>query len=175
MGVPNRRRLCYPSGLSGQHENREFFMPRSLRVATLFSALGIIWMAPAFADFEPVGHVKTVSGEATISTAGTSVAARVGTPVGQGSVIRTGKGASLGVTFKDNTLMSFGPDTVLSVDEFIYAPAQGKLRMASKLSKGTLNYVSGVIAKLQPDAVSIATPTGTIGVRGTQFLVKVEE
>ena len=38
-----------------------------------------------------------------------------------------------------------------------------------------MNYVSGVIAKLQPDAVTLNTPTGTIGVRGTQFLVHVEE
>ena len=38
-----------------------------------------------------------------------------------------------------------------------------------------MNYVSGVIAKLQPDAVSVKTPTGTIGVRGTQFVVKVDD
>jgi hypothetical protein len=38
-----------------------------------------------------------------------------------------------------------------------------------------MNYVSGVIAKLQPDAVSVTTPTGTIGVRGTNFVVRVEE
>ena len=41
--------------------------------------------------------------------------------------------------------------------------------------KGTLNYVSGVIARLRPDAVSVDTPTGTIGVRGTQFVAKIEK
>ena len=70
--------------------------------------------------------------------------------------------------------MSFGPDTELSVDEYLYAPAQGKLKLGTKLAKGSMNYVSGVIAKLQPDAVSVKTPTGTIGVRGTQFVVLVE-
>ena len=70
---------------------------------------------------------------------------------------------------------TFGPDTELTVDEYLYAPSQGKLKLGSKLTKGTMNYVSGVIAKLQPDAVSVRTPTGTIGVRGTQFLLMVEE
>jgi hypothetical protein len=144
------------------------------RVAVALAA-SLAFVAPARADFEPVGYVKTVSGEATVTTAGRSQVARPGTPVGLGSVIRTGRPGGLGVTFKDGTLMSFGPDTVLSVDQFLYAPAQGRLGMVGKLGKGTLNYVSGVIAKLQPDAVRIETPTGTIGVRGTQFLVKVEE
>ena len=42
------------------------------------------------------------------------------------------------------------------------------------MSKGTLNVVSGVIAKLKPESVSVKTPTGEIGVRGTTYLIKVE-
>lgn len=135
----------------------------------------LVWAGAAWAAEEPIGHVKTVSGEASVTTEGKRVAAVPGTPIAQGSVLRTGKGGAMGVTFKDNTIMSFGPDTELTVDEYLYAPAQGKLKMASKISKGTLNYVSGVIAKLQPDAVRIQTPSGNIGIRGTQILVKVEE
>ncbi|MDV7391826.1 FecR domain-containing protein, partial [Arthrospira platensis SPKY1] len=100
--------------------------------------------------------------------------AAAGTPVFQGSSLRTGASSSLGVTFRDNTVMSFGPDTELTVDEYLYQPSQGKLKLGSRISKGTLNYVSGAIARIQPEAVSINTPTGTIGVRGTQFLLKVE-
>lgn len=129
----------------------------------------------AWASTEPVGFVKTASGQAEIVTAGQAVAAKAGTPVFQGSSLRTGASSSLGVTFRDNTVMSFGPETELTVDEYLYQPAQGRLKMGTRMSRGTLNYVSGVIAKLQPEAVSVNTPTGTIGVRGTQFLLKVEE
>jgi hypothetical protein len=66
-----------------------------------------------------------------------------------------------------------GRRTVLVVDEYLYAPRQGKLKLGSRLAKGTLNYVSGSIAKLKPEAVSVNTPTGTIGVRGTQFVARV--
>jgi hypothetical protein len=79
------------------------------------------------------------------------------------------------VTFKDDTVMSFGPDTEMTVDEYLYAPAKGQLKLATRLDKGTLTYVSGVIAKLKPDAVSVKTPSGIIGVRGTSFMVKVDD
>ena len=135
----------------------------------------LILSGAVLADETPIGYVKTVSGEATVSTAGKSVKAQPGTPVAQGSVLKMAAKSSMGVTFKDETVMSFGPDTELTVDEYLYAPSQGKLKLGSKLAKGSMNYVSGVIAKLNPDAVSVQTPSGTIGVRGTQFVVKVEE
>ena len=72
-------------------------------------------------------------------------------------------------------MLSFGADTVFSIDEYLYVPSQNKLKFTSKITKGSLNYLSGVIAKLQPDAIKMTTPSGVIGVRGTQFLVKVEE
>jgi hypothetical protein len=127
------------------------------------------------AEAETVGAVKTVTGESWVITTGQRVKAQVGTAVFLGSQLKTSKDATLGVTFKDNTLMSFGSDTELTVDEYLFAPTQGKLKLGARLDKGSLNYVSGVIAKLKPDAVSVKTPTGTIGVRGTQFLLKVDE
>jgi hypothetical protein len=129
----------------------------------------------ANADPAAIAYVKTVSGEAYVISANNKVPAKPGTPVFIGSQLKTAGKSSLGVTFKDETVMSFGPDTELTVDEYLYAPSQGKLKLGSKLAKGSLNYVSGVIAKLQPDAVTVTTPSGTIGVRGTQFVVKVEE
>jgi hypothetical protein len=121
----------------------------------------------------PVGYVKTVSGIAFVVTQGKPVRANIGSPVMQGSVLKTGPDSSLGVTFKDSTIMSFGPETELKVDEYLYSPTEGKLRFGSQLTRGTLNYVSGVIAKLKPDGVTVTTPTGMIGVRGTQFVAKV--
>jgi hypothetical protein len=72
-------------------------------------------------------------------------------------------------------MLSFGPNTELTVDEYLYEPADEQLKLSTRLIRGTLNYIAGVIAKLKPDAVSVRTPMGVIGVRGTQFLVKVED
>ncbi len=128
---------------------------------------------PAWAQ-EAIGFVKTVAGDATVTDGGKAVKAVPGTPIRLNSVLKTGAKGTMGVTFKDNQVMSFGPDTELTVDEYLYAPAKGDLKFAASMSKGTLNVVSGVIAKLKPEAVSLKTPTGQIGVRGTNYVVRVE-
>ena len=146
--------------------------------STLFGAMAIwclVMPLMGHAQTEPVGYVKTVKGSAWVTTAGQRVQAQPGTAVLMGSQLKTASGASMGVTFKDDTVMSFGPDTEMTVDEYLYAPAKGQLKLATRLDKGTLTYVSGVIAKLKPDAVSVKTPSGIIGVRGTSFMVKVDD
>ena len=136
--------------------------------------LAMTGLAGAAYAQEVVGYVKTVTGEATITTAGKVVKAAPSTPVHLGSSLKTGPRSSMGVTYKDGQINSFGPDTELTVDEYLYAPAKGDLKFAASMNKGTINVVSGTIAKLKPESVSYKTPTGTIGVRGTNFVVKVE-
>lgn len=134
----------------------------------------MVAIAPAWAQEEAIGFVKTVAGDATVTDGGKAVKAVPGTPIRLNSVLKTGAKGTMGVTFKDNQVMSFGPDTELTVDEYLYAPAKGDLKFAASMSKGTLNVVSGIIAKLKPEAVSLKTPTGQIGVRGTNYVVRVE-
>lgn len=140
---------------------------------TVFCAL-LVSALVAHADEPTIGYVKTVSGTATVTTDNMRVVAKPGTPVFLGSQLKTGPQSSLGVTFQDETILSFGPGSELTVDEYLYAPDKGKFKLVASLLKGSLNYVSGLIAKLQPDAVSVKTPSGIIGVRGTQFVVKVD-
>lgn len=129
--------------------------------------------AHALADDTIIGYVKTAQGEAAVVAADQSTPAVPGTPVKTTNLLKTGPQGSMGVTLKDNTQLSIGPDTELVLDEYIYNPAQGELKLGTSLRQGSLNYVSGVIAKLKPAAVSVRTPTGTIGVRGTHFVTRV--
>lgn len=136
-------------------------------MAGLFSAI-------VYAEDSAIGFVKVVSGEANIVASSSVTPAQPGTALYLGNVLKTGENGSLGVTFIDNTRVSLGPDTEVTVDEYLFAPAKGELTLAARLTQGTLQYISGVIAKLRPEAVSVKTPTGIIGVRGTRFLAKVE-
>ncbi len=121
-----------------------------------------------------VGFVKTVSGNAAVISAGKAVKAEPGTPLYVNSTIKTASKSAMGITFKDNTVMSFGSNTEVLIDEFLYAPGKDQLALGAKVNKGTMEYVSGVVAKLKPESVTIKTPTGAIGVRGTRFLLKVD-
>lgn len=140
--------------------------------------LSLLFITPTFAAESPspkaIGYVMKVEGDAAVIVAGNAQPAKVGMPVFVNSSIKTGANGSLGVTLEDNTVMSFGPNSQLSFDAFAYEPSEQNLKLSAKITHGTLNYISGVIAKLKPEAVEINTPTGTIGVRGTHFLVKVD-
>ena len=122
----------------------------------------------------PIGYVKNITGEATITTNGDIISAKVGAPIYQSSVLTTRAQSSIGITLKDATVISLGPETEFSIDEYVYEPAKNKLKFGSRITKGSLNYISGIIAKLQPDAVTVTTPSGIIGIRGTKFVVKAE-
>lgn len=159
-----------------QNITRKAYAMNNIRHLMSVLMVGSLALLPILAEAqtEPIGFVKTVTGEAWVTTADQRVKAQPGSAILLGSQLKTTAAATMGVTFKDNTVMSFGPDTELTVDEYLYAPAQGQLKLGTRLGKGSLNYVSGVIAKLKPDAVTIRTPAGIIGVRGTQFVAWVE-
>ena len=122
-----------------------------------------------------VGRVKTVNGPASILRGQVSLPAVVNERVFQGDTLRTGPDGSLGVMLKDDTSLSLGPNSEVVIDQFLFAPAEGKLSLVTRMLKGTAVYFSGVIAKLSPQSVRFETPNASIGIRGTRFLVKVDE
>ncbi|WP_348708069.1 FecR family protein [Acidovorax soli] len=128
----------------------------------------------AFAQSSTIGYVKTVGGDASLVLGSDTTAAVVGMPIQEGHILKTGNAGGLGVVLKDNTSLSLGSNSEMAVRDFLYLPGKDALKLELGLVRGTLYYISGVIAKLRPDAVAIKTPTGMIGVRGTQFLVLVD-
>lgn len=139
----------------------------------LFCAIGLLASAGAMA--QAAGTVKTAAGQATIDSGGTTRPAQPGVPLAIGDTVRTGPDGSVGITLKDNTLLSLGPSTAFRLEEFLFAPAQGQLQLSGNIASGSLHYVSGAIARLRPQAVQVKTPSGIIGVRGTRFVVVVKE
>ncbi|HEX9971173.1 MAG TPA: FecR family protein [bacterium] len=124
---------------------------------------------------DSIGAIKKLNGAATVVREKAEHKVNIGAPVFMKDVLKTDKTGSLGITFKDNTMISVGPNTVYTIDEYVYQPNEQKLAFVSKVSKGTLHFVSGNLAKLAPDAVKVKTPEATIGFRGTRFLIKVED
>jgi hypothetical protein len=130
--------------------------------------------AAAFASDSSIGNVKTVSGKVSILRNNMPISPAIGEKIFLDDVLRTGPDSSIGVVFKDDTLISLGPDSSLVITKFLFSPSENKLSIVVNMFRGTLVYLSGIIAKLAPDAVRIETPVASIGVRGTKFAVKVE-
>ncbi|KWT85562.1 FecR family protein [Candidatus Magnetominusculus xianensis] len=122
-----------------------------------------------------IGEVKKVKGTATITYDGATATASTGAKVYKKAVLKTSKDSSLSFTLKDNTVLSMGPDSVLSVETFVFVPQDKNLSLLTKMNKGSATYSSGTIGKLAPEMVKIETPDVSIGIRGTYFLVTVNE
>ena len=137
----------------------------------LLSIGGEISIANASAS---VAIVKNVSGNAAIVRQGQTITATNGMEIWENDTLRTGRNGSIGIVFNDDTFLSLGPESVLVIDEFVFAPKQGKFSIVIRMLKGTAAYLSGLISRLSPDSAHFKTPTASIGIRGTKFVAKVE-
>ena len=151
-------------------KNRKWF----LSLATLFILLctggktALVYASPTIAT------VQKVVGTASVLRQGQTISATVGLEIWENDTLRTGSDGSIGVIFNDDTLLSLGPESTLVIDRFLFAPREGKFSIALRMIKGTAAYLSGLIAKLAPDSAHFETPTASIGIRGTKFVVRVE-
>ncbi len=148
-----------------------------LRVTLLFLTLVALPSSTAHAEADTIGHVKTLSGTATLTPAGDGVArpVSIGMPIHGQDRVETGRDGQIGITFDDNTRITLGPNSRVDLASFVFKPAEKRYGFVLRLAYGTLQYLSGLTAKLAPDAVSIETPGATIAVRGTRLLVRAEK
>jgi hypothetical protein len=146
---------------------------RKILIAAVVS--GLVPALGAAAQAERIGQLRSVAGEAFVVRGDAREPAVVGKIVQQKDVIETGKDGAVGITFDDNSVFSTGPNSNVSLDEFKYNPSTLKGSFLAKLGKGTLSVISGDIARGSPEAMKIRTPSAILGVRGTRFLVRVDE
>ena len=143
----------------------------ALLLMTLFASV----IQPATAFGQDVGVVKVSKGTTAIERGGQQLTVPVGTKVREGDVVTTGADGSVGITFGDNSLLSIGPDSRLSIDRYAFDSTTHKGQFETSLNRGTLAAVSGKIAKQSPDAMKVRTPAALLGVRGTEFVVRTGE
>jgi hypothetical protein len=144
------------------------------RVMLLAPFLLVLLARPVMAaDSQVVGVVKTVTGNASLVRGQQTIPATTGTKFFLNDTLQTGPDSSLGVIFRDDSVLSLGSNSRVVVDQFLFAPAEGKLGFLIKIMHGTIAYLSGVIGRLSPSTATFTTPVATIGIRGTHFAVKV--
>ena len=132
-----------------------------------------VFAAAALAN--DVGQVKVTKGVVHVERDGARIPAVVGMPVRQADKLVTGADGTVGVTFADNSLLSVGPNSTLSVDKFSFNASTHEGQFDASLQRGTLAVVSGKMVKQSPDAMRIRTPASILGVRGTEFVVRVAD
>jgi hypothetical protein len=102
-------------------------------------------------------------------------AAVSGAPIFVLDKITTGDSSQLQVLLRDETTFMVGPNTEMEVDEMVFDPnAVASSKLTAEIAKGAFSYNSGKIGESKPENVTIKTPVGILGVRGTS-LFGIEE
>ena len=74
----------------------------------------------------------------------------------------------------DETALTVGEKSEITIDEFIYDPLSKVGKIVSNIKIGTVKIISGEISKKNPDNLEVNVPTGSVGARGTEFVVVTE-
>jgi len=147
---------------------------KKLPAAALFAgALAAVSTAlPAFA--QQSGQIKRMEGDVRIVRAGQTLVAKPGQDIRARDRIVTGANGAAGFTTPDSGMFSLGPNSQMIVDEIAFNRQTQDGNIAVRFLKGTFSVVTGILGKIAPQKTRIQTPTATIGVRGTEFSVRVD-
>ena len=74
----------------------------------------------------------------------------------------------------DETALTIGEKSELTIDDFVYDPQSKVGKIVSNIKIGTVRVITGEISKNNPDNLEVNVPTGSIGARGTEFVVVTE-
>lgn len=144
----------------------------TLRRLLTVVALTLIGMQAAFAE----GTLTHLSGQVSVkNAAGASTPAAVGAKVVVGDTVLTGKGAFARMEMSDGGEMVLRPESQLQVQAYHFIAAKPKEdSFIFSMVKGGIRTVTGLIGKRgNRDAYSLKTETATVGIRGTQFDLRV--
>ena len=91
-----------------------------------------------------------------------------------GDTVVSNNNSNAQILFLDQTILTLGEDTELTIDEFIYDPNSHEGSFVSNVKSGTVKFITGQISKKNPENLEVKFPSGTLGARGTEFVVLAE-
>jgi hypothetical protein len=128
---------------------------------------------PAFAG---VGSISEFQGGGSVKRGAKVAPAAKGSSIEKNDTVSTNSQGKFKIRFVDATTVNITQNSRLVIDDFVYdGNNKSKGKIGLKLALGTARYTSGAIAKGNARGVGIRTPTATIAVRGTDFVMSVDE
>ncbi|MBR0960246.1 FecR domain-containing protein [Bradyrhizobium japonicum] len=125
------------------------------------------------AAVEPIGNVATVTGIATVIRDRNSYPLRVRDDIYLNDVVQTSSNSSLGITFNDATTFNLSARARITIDNYVYEDGGKQNSAIFDVGRGTVAFVAAAVAKTGD--MKIATPTATLGIRGTTGVIDVPE
>lgn len=135
------------------------------KLITCVLAAVLLSAMPAFAD-APAGTTKGVKPAADAALDGASRTLVVGSDIFIGDQVSTGPKGQVQILFNDNTKLVVGPNSSLRMADYLVRNNGDAGKFVVDMLSGSFRFATGDAPK---NKYQINTPTGTIGVRGTEF------
>ena len=138
--------------------------------------MSALWLmsAPAWSQ-DVAGTIEITSGPVSVIRGSGLRPAQVGMELVTGDRITTGAGGYTEVKLRDETQLAIGPDGRIRISRFQFDPKTNVGNMLLTVVKGALRVTTGLIGRHDPKAVQFRTIVGTVGIRGTQFIIEAGE
>lgn len=145
-------------------------MTMALRGLLLF-ALWVTWVE---ANSQTVGEVEFSRGVGFAQSAGhTPRVLGKGLALQEGDRLTTSNGSAAIIRLQDGTRMTVRPNSELVVQQYQFKEGSSDNSMVMQLLRGGFRALTGLISKGAPNAAKVQTSTATIGIRGTDFDVRL--
>jgi hypothetical protein len=143
-------------------------LPRAGLLLLLSAAL--LFCAPGASRAEEVGAVAEIEGQAEVQRAGAAAwaALKPGDAVQLGDQVRTAEGSKLKLLFRDDSVLTLAPGSLLKVDEQVVGTTAPVSRFS--LFLGTIRTIVTDRYGAAGARFEVETPTAVAGVRGTGFI-----
>lgn len=142
-------------------------------MSILRNLTSLVLLFPTIA-FGSAGEIGSFTGSGVLERDNRVIDGGAGVGVQSMDTAVTAKGR-MRIDFIDDTRVDITEHARLLIDDFVYDPNTGRGSLGLKATLGTVRYASGQIAKNSRQRVNIRTPSAKINVRGTDFIMVVDE
>jgi len=121
-----------------------------------------------------IGNIMALKGSAEIHKKSNDIlTAKSGMTIDKGDTIVTQRKTRVQVILKDDTVITIGSHSSFSFDTYFFDGSK-KSTLSMRMNRGFFRSVTGKIGKMAPERFKVKTSSATIGIRGTDFSVRLQ-
>lgn len=141
-----------------------------LRDCLLFIAL---LSAPVASPAQEIaGRVLIATGDVVMVRGNERIAARAGAEIRAGDLFQIGEQSHAQLRLTDESIIALRSNTTFRLTEYVFQNRKPEEQSSFfELVKGGMRTVTGIIARLNQRGYGVTTPTATIGIRGTHYVL----
>jgi len=125
-------------------------------------------------SFANIGNIMALKGTAEIHKKTNDIlTAKSGMIVEEGDTIITQNKTRVQIILKDDTVITIGAHSSFKFDRYFFDGSK-KSTLSMNMNRGFFRSVTGKIGKIAPERFKVKTSSATIGIRGTDFSVRLQ-